>query len=206
LDRFDSILILADAVAIDNGANMELCDSRSLACLLIVQETQRRLYQARCGNMIFSGKGSSNNALASMDHLCNPVSEILDTRTRGLLQVAGCKGYIMSNQIISAVVSQVAEEKDINVVLRELLSAEGCETYLKDLTEYFDTRKGDQMDMSFWDVALLLRKTREVLVGYKPEKQTFEESNQKHLLLNPPNKSEKRLWSEGDILVVIAFD
>ncbi len=38
---------------------------------------------------------------------CSPISEILDTRTRSLLRVVNCKGYVMSNQIVSAVISQV---------------------------------------------------------------------------------------------------
>lgn len=39
--------------------------------------------------------------------VCAPISEILDTRTRSLLRVVDCKGYVMSNQIVSAVISQV---------------------------------------------------------------------------------------------------
>lgn len=111
MDQFDSILILADAVAIENGANMMSCDSRSLVSLLIMQDIQKKLYDER-------RKTDPNIKVP-----CDPISEILDSRTKSLLAVANCKGYIMSNQIISSVIAQVSEEKDINAVLREILTA-----------------------------------------------------------------------------------
>lgn len=108
LREFDSILILADAVAIERGANMMSCDSRSLSSLLIFQDVMTKQYEAQ-------------KAIDPNTHPpCLPVSEILDTRTKSLLKVVESKmGYIMSNQIISAVMAQVSEEQDINIVLRE---------------------------------------------------------------------------------------
>ena len=80
LDQFDSILILADAVAIENGANMMSCDSRSLSSLLIIQDIQKKLYEER------KKLGEQNIQLP-----CSPISEILDSRTKSLLAVANCK-------------------------------------------------------------------------------------------------------------------
>lgn len=100
LCQFDSILILADAVAIERGANMMSCDSRSLSSLLIIHDVMAKQYEAQ-------------KAIDPDIHPpCLPVSEILDTRTKSLLKVVeGKMGYIMSNQIISAVMAQVSEEK-----------------------------------------------------------------------------------------------
>ncbi|KAL7503089.1 LOW QUALITY PROTEIN: hypothetical protein ACHAXN_000928 [Cyclotella atomus] len=127
LREFDSILILADAVAIERGANMMSCDSRSLSSLLIFQDVMTKQYEAQ-------------KAIDPNTHPpCLPVSEILDTRTKSLLKVVeGKMGYIMSNQIISAVMAQVSEEQDINIVLREILTAEGSETFIRPITRIVD--------------------------------------------------------------------
>jgi len=190
LDQFDSILILADAVAIENGANMMSCDSRSLSSLLIIQDIQKKMYDKR--------KIKYPNTKVP----CDPISEILDSRTKSLLSVANCKGYIMSNQIISSVMAQVSEEKDINIVLREILTAEGSETYIRSVTRYVDLEK--ENEMSFWDIALRARQLREVAVGFKPEGMAFKEAAK--LIINPPDKAAKRKWAPGDIIVTFSMD
>lgn len=190
LDQFDSILILADAVAIENGANMMSCDSRSLSSLLIIQDIQKKMYDER--------KKTSPDIKIP----CDPISEILDSRTKSLLSVANCKGYIMSNQIISSVIAQVSEEKDINIVLREILTAEGSETYIRPVSRYIDLEK--ENEMSFWDISLRARQLQEVAVGYKPEDMDFKQAA--HLIINPPDKSVKRKWAPGDIVVTFSMD
>lgn len=192
LDQFDSILILADAVAIEKGANMMSCDSRSLSTLLIIQDIQKKLYEKnvkKFGEQVISIP-------------CSPISEILDSRTKSLLSVANCKGYIMSNQIISSVVAQVSEDKDINAVLKEMLTAEGSETYIRSVSRYIDFKK--EHEMSFWDISLRARQYREVVVGFKPENLDFKQAS--HLIVNPPNKSVNRKWAPGDMIVTFALD
>ncbi|KAL9180594.1 hypothetical protein ACHAXT_011047 [Thalassiosira profunda] len=182
LDQFDSILILADAVAIENGANMMSCDSRSLSSLLIIQDIQKKLYEER------------NRSQPDAKVPCSPISEILDSRTKSLLSVANCKGYIMSNQIISSVIAQVSEEKDINNVLHEILTAEGSETYIRPVSRFIDLEKEDEM--SFWEIALRARQLQEVAIGYKPAGMDYVEAEE--LIINPPDKSAKRKWATGD--------
>jgi Trk K+ transport system NAD-binding subunit len=191
LCQFDSILILADAVAIERGANMMSCDSRSLSSLLIIQDVMTKQYEAQ--------KTIDPNTKPP----CLPVSEILDTRTKSLLKVVeGKMGYIMSNQIISAVMAQVSEEKDINVVLREILTAEGSETFIRPISRFVDLSK--ESNLSFWDVALRARQRREVAIGYKPQDMDFKEAA--HLVINPPDKGVVRKWSRGDVVVTFALD
>jgi len=190
LDQFDSILILADAVAMENGANMMSCDSRSLSSLLIIQDIQKKLYVKR--------KSEDPNATLP----CAPISEILDTRTKSLLKVANCHGYIMSNQIISSVMAQVSEDKDINIVLREILTADGSETYIRKVTRFVDL--DEDRVLSFWDIALRARQRREVAVGYKPAELEFKDAT--HLIINPAEKFVPRKWSPNDMIITFALD
>lgn len=191
LCEFDSILILADAVAIERGANMMSCDSRSLSSLLIIQDVMTKQYTHQ--------KIINPNAKPP----CLPVSEILDTRTKSLLKVVeGKMGYIMSNQIISAVMAQVSEEKDINVVLRELLTAEGSETFIRPISRFVDLSKENHL--SFWDVSLRCRQRREVAIGYKPKGMDFKDAAK--LIINPTEKGVEREWVEGDVVITFALD
>jgi hypothetical protein len=190
LDQFDSILILADAVAMERGCNMMSCDSRSLSSLLIIQDIQQKLYEKR------------QKSNPSIEPPCYPVSEILDSRTKSLLKVANCKGYVMSNEIISSVIAQVSEEKDINKVLREVLTADGSETYIRPISRFVDLEKDNIM--SFWDVALRARQRREVAIGFKPEGIDFKAAA--HLVINPPDKDVLRQWRSGDKVITFALE
>jgi len=132
----------------------------------------------------------------------SPITEILDSRTRSLLDVVSCSAYVMSNQIISSVIAQVSEERDINCVLRELLTAEGSETYIRSVSKFVDLTKEDKM--SFWDIALRARQQREVAIGYKPAEMDFREASL--LIINPPDKDEERIWAAGDEIITFALD
>jgi len=187
LDQFDSLLILADAVAIEAGADMESSDSRSLASLLIIQDIQRTLAAKRLAET------------GVKVELCNPISEILDARTRSLLHVVDCKGYVMSNQIVSAAISQVSECRDMNCVLQELLSSHGNEPYLRP-AEWFISHEGEEL--SFWDIAARTREKQEVAIGYKDANVDWEDCVDN--LLNPPDKRSVRKWSKSDLVIVIS--
>ncbi len=185
LDVFDSILILADA-GVEN-AGMEELDSRSLASLLIIQDIQRDLFE----------KKSLDSSEGSIQEYPTPISEILDTRTRSLLQVSNFKGFVMSNQIVSSMMAQIAEDRDMNCVLGELLSPHGCETVLRDISYFLDLQK--ENEVSFWEIALRAQQRGELAIGYKP--------NHDSLLLgkvqiNPTDKMKKRKWCDGDEIVV----
>eukprot|EP00286_Rhodomonas_abbreviata_P025993 CAMPEP_0181292280 /NCGR_PEP_ID=MMETSP1101-20121128/2421_1 /TAXON_ID=46948 /ORGANISM="Rhodomonas abbreviata, Strain Caron Lab Isolate" /LENGTH=789 /DNA_ID=CAMNT_0023396737 /DNA_START=350 /DNA_END=2721 /DNA_ORIENTATION=+ len=190
LDEFDSVLVLADSVAIEHGADMESSDSRSLASLLIIKDIQKNLREEK----IKRGEKIK---------MTDPISEILDTRTRGLLRVVECAGYVMSNQIVSAAIAQVAECRDLNSVLGELLSSAATnEPQLIPITYYLDVDSTTDNPCSFWDVCRQARLRNEVAIGYKPEDVQWAQCAR--TLLNPPDKAEPRVWKKDDQLVVIA--
>ncbi|CAJ1961877.1 unnamed protein product [Cylindrotheca closterium] len=183
LDGFDSLLILAD---VQNGTDMQSSDSRSLSSVLIIQDVQKQLHEKH------KKEGKSTRPL------CSPISEILDTRTRSLLSVANCTSYVMSNQIISSLIAQVAEERDLNFVLSHLLCAEGSEIYLRKATCYMDFKKDDRE--SFWNIAVRARCMGQVALGFKRKEDGFK------VILNPPDKADKQIWSREDQIIVMALD
>lgn len=184
LDGFNSLLILAD---VENGADMQSSDSRSLSSLLLIQDLQQKLQKQH------------KKEKMKPKQVCAPISEILDTRTRSLLSVANCTSYVMSNQIISSLIAQVAEERDLNYVLSHLLCAEGSEIYLRQVSCYLNLAK--ESHESFWNIALRARGMRQVVLGYKLEGEGGEK-----VILNPPNKDSKRTWHHGDTIIVVSLE
>ena len=99
------LIVKAGADGMEDGpADMESADSRSLASLLLVQDMLRHTQEAQQDSRTDASTG------------CEPISEILDTRTRALLADVEGVGYVLSNQIVSAAIAQIAECRDMNEV------------------------------------------------------------------------------------------
>ena len=56
----------------------------------------------------------------------------------------------------------------------------------------------------WWDVALKAGLQREVAVGYKPADLDYIEAEE--LIVNPPDKAEKRKWSPGDKIITFSLE
>lgn len=198
LDEFNSLLILADSAAVKNCTGMQQSDSRCLASLLIMQDIQRELRQEKL-QMCPQKKRCENNG---------PITEILDSRTRTLLKVANCKGYVMSNIIVSSAIAQVAEDRDMNAVIGELLSAKGNNVFIRNIEYFLDLSDKTDIDtnvFSFWDVALQARQFNEIAIGFKAAELSYDMFSSQQML-NPRNKHEKRTWHAGDVIFVIALN
>eukprot|EP00586_Coscinodiscus_wailesii_P021362 CAMPEP_0172505778 /NCGR_PEP_ID=MMETSP1066-20121228/188898_1 /TAXON_ID=671091 /ORGANISM="Coscinodiscus wailesii, Strain CCMP2513" /LENGTH=698 /DNA_ID=CAMNT_0013282515 /DNA_START=263 /DNA_END=2359 /DNA_ORIENTATION=- len=194
LHEFDSILILADSIAIEKGADIQTSDSRALTSLLSIQDLQFRQYEEK--------KALLGNSDSQLQEPRAPIGEILDRRTRNLLSICGCKAFIMSNEIISASIAQIAEDRDMNVIFTILLTSEGSETHIKKISTYMDV--DTETHLSFWDIALRARQRGEVAIGYKPASMSWEEAT--NLILNPPNKSQLINWHEDDVVILFSED
>jgi ion channel POLLUX/CASTOR len=64
------------------------------------------------------------------------VSEMLDIRNRDLAVVTKANDFIVSDKLISLLMSQVSENKYLMSVFDDLFDAEGSEIYLKPVSNY----------------------------------------------------------------------
>ena len=64
------------------------------------------------------------------------VSEMLDVRNRDLADVTQTDDFIVSEQIVSLYLAQVAEDRRQAAIFTELLDAEGVEIHLKPIADY----------------------------------------------------------------------
>jgi voltage-gated potassium channel Kch len=64
------------------------------------------------------------------------VSEILDVRNRELAEVTHADDFIVSDKLVSLMMSQIAENKYLASVFEDLFDPEGAELYLKPASDY----------------------------------------------------------------------
>uniref|UniRef100_A0A7S2S8C3 RCK N-terminal domain-containing protein n=1 Tax=Mucochytrium quahogii TaxID=96639 RepID=A0A7S2S8C3_9STRA len=121
------------------------------------------------------------------------ISEILDSRTKSLISVAQVSDYVMSNEIVACAIAMVAEDRSINSVITEILSAYGSEIQVRSCLEY--CLVGEELD--FWTVMARARQKSEVAIGYKP-------SGSSEAVINPRDKGLIRIWQRGDAIVTLS--
>lgn len=123
--------------------------------------------------------------------------ELLDVRTRTTVQenpaIVALGDFILSNNIVSRILAMVAERREVESVLVELLGPEGQEVVVKDSARYVH----DQERLSFWAVCLRAQEFGEILLGYKPAE------GDGAIVTNPRDKAAVRTWSHSDRLILM---
>jgi hypothetical protein len=64
------------------------------------------------------------------------VSEMMDLRNRALAQIARADDFIVSDKLVSLMMSQLSENKNLEHVFKVLFSSEGSEIYIRPMTDY----------------------------------------------------------------------
>lgn len=185
LHTFDLIIVLADE---SDETDTQMADSRTLTTMLLLRELVTREHTKR------------KRALSQHDIGSMILSEVLDPRTRSLINLANISNYVMSNDLISSALAQVTENRQMNAILSELMSAEGNEVYLKPARLYVM----EDEELNFWGVMTRARNMNQCAVGYK----LFDPASRQHEehVLNPDNREVRRAWHDQDMVVVIAED
>jgi hypothetical protein len=129
------------------------------------------------------------------------VSEMQDLRNRDLAEVTRADDFIVSDRLISLILTQLAENKTLGPVFAELFSAEGAEIRLKPVTRYV---RVDQ-PMNFYTVVEAAKQHGEIAIGYRIEAHSHDADKNYGVVLNPI-KSETVVFAKDDRIVVLAED
>jgi len=127
------------------------------------------------------------------------VSEMLDIRNRELAEVTRADDFIVSDKLISLMLSQVSENKDLMAVFTDLFDPEGSELYLKESDRYIQMG----VPMNFYTVVDAARRRGEVAVGYRHVAQSGDASKAYGVVVNP-KKSGMITFEPGDKVIVLA--
>lgn len=129
------------------------------------------------------------------------VSEMLDIKNQTLAEIAKPDDFIISDQVISLIISQLAENKELNFVFTELFDSHGVELYLKPATLYVKSNAS----VNFYTVIESASRRKEVAVGYRLNTNANNAKENYGICLNP-HKSDFVSFSEDDKIIVLAED
>ena len=129
------------------------------------------------------------------------VTEMLDMRNRELGVVAKADDFVVSDNLISLMLSQLSENRELKKVYDILFQADGSEIYLKPVSRYVKT--GTEMD--FYTVTAAAADLNESAIGYRITRQSHDADNKYGVNLNPA-KSKRVSFSEDDLIIVLSED
>lgn len=129
------------------------------------------------------------------------VSEMLDVRNKELAEVAKADDFIVSDNLVSLMLTQMSENKALKKVYDILFEADGSEIYLRPASDY--VKLGEELN--FYTVLQAGIERGEVVIGYRLAAD-FRDSEAAYGLHLNPKKSERLAFEDGDMIIVLAED
>lgn len=198
LDEYDSCMIFADQ---EYEADTMHADSHSLATLLLCRDIQTIAGSSR-PRADTSDLGTEEVEKFRTDLTIKktqswPITcEILDPRTQKTIQsnkhVALSSEFCQTNKLVAQIVSMIAEERSVKVLIDELLGAAGASVEIAPYSRYCrETEK-----LSFFAVSKRAMGMDEIVIGYQLKHSVD------NTILNPPDKEKPMSWGRYDFAVM----
>lgn len=129
------------------------------------------------------------------------VSEMMDIKNRELASVTNADDFVVSDKMISLLMSQVSENKDLMRVFEDVFDSDGSEIYLKPITNYIDVSK----PVNFYTLIESARRKGEIAIGYRIVEKQFDKDSAYGVKINPV-KPDMIQFTEEDKIIVFAED
>ena len=129
------------------------------------------------------------------------VSEMLDIRNRQLADITSADDFIVSDKLVSLLMSQVSENKYLMRVFEDLFDADGSEIYIKPAREYVQVGE----PMNFYTILESAARKNEVAIGYRVISKARNSDDQYGVVLNP-KKSDVFTLEPDDMVIVLSED
>jgi ion channel POLLUX/CASTOR len=127
------------------------------------------------------------------------ISEMLDLRNRELAEAAKVDDFIVSEHLISLMMSQLSENAELLGVFTDMFDPEGSEIYLKPISDYVKT---GQL-VNFYTITEAARRRGETAIGYRLMNESHDADKSYGVHTNP-KKSAQVSFSPEDKIIVIA--
>eukprot|EP00898_Chlorokybus_atmophyticus_P005443 jgi/Chlat1/58/ChrspC240389S00933 len=171
--RFDSIIIASPRLREGDIVDIDGSDSSVLATILLIEDNVKHCTQ----------------------HPQITV-EVNDPLTVNLVKTASAETQcVVSTQMAANYIAQACVDKQVIVLWRDLLDADGKEIYLKPINRYVNPGE----HISFWELQQRALMRGEAALGYRV-------TSKDAVVLNPQNKEQLLEFGADDAAVVIAED
>lgn len=171
VEEFDHVIVLA-AEALD----AQRADARTLVTLLHLRDIADR-------------RGADFTI----------VSEMVDERNRQLAEVTRVDDVIVSDKIISLMLTQISETRELARVFDELFAAEGSEIYLRPAADYVALGR----EVSFATLVEAARRRGETAIGFREGARADDPEGEYGVRINPA-KGERFAYGPEDRVIVLA--
>ena len=129
------------------------------------------------------------------------VSEMLDVLNRKLATVTKADDIIIGDQLISKMLAQISENKELTTIYSELFNSDGAEIYLKPVQKYIKLGK----PVNFYTITESVRQQNEIAIGYQLSAEAKDRDQFYGVKINPL-KSQLVNYAPGDRIIVLAED
>jgi len=171
-ENYDHIIILCDS----DSNHINDADAKALMTLLHLRDISNK-----------TGKEFSI------------VSEMLDIRDKELAEITKADDFIISNRLISLLMSQLTENKSLKKVFDDLFDADGSEIYLKPVSGYIKTG----VETDFNTLLESAARKNQTAIGYRIMKYSKDPEKAYGVVVNP-QKSNRVKFEEGDKVIVLS--
>ena len=171
IPEFDHVIVLARS-----GLEVQEADAKTLVTLLHMRDIAQR-----------------------DDTPFSIVSEMLDLRNRALAEVARVDDFIVSEHLVSLMLSQLSEEAGLFDVFQDIFDSEGSEIYLNPVEDYVEAGQ----PISFYTLVEAARQRSETAIGYRLAAETNNAEANYGIHMNP-RKSVQVVFAPEDKIIVIA--
>ena len=127
------------------------------------------------------------------------VSEMLDIRNRELAEVTQVDDFIVSEHLVSLMMSQLSEDPELFNVFTDIFDPEGAEIYLKPISDYVVTGE----PVNFYTVLEAARRRGETALGYRIVAES-KNAGKSYGVHTNPKKSQTITFAPDDKIIVIA--
>ena len=131
----------------------------------------------------------------------NIVSEMLDLKNRELAEVTNADDFIVSDKMLSLLITQVSENKGLMRVFEDILDEDGSEIYMKPITDYINIGS----EVNFYTLIESAKRKNETAIGYRTM-QHEHDANMAYGVKTNPKKSDLINFSPQDKIIVLAED
>ncbi len=126
------------------------------------------------------------------------VSEMLDLRNRELAEATQVDDFIVSEHLVSLMMSQLSENAELFDVFTDIFDPEGSEIYLKPISAY--VALGEQVN--FYTVVEAAKRRGETAIGYRLEKEAGDAGKSYGVHTNPKKSGQVVFTSEDKVIVI----
>ena len=152
--------------------------------------------------LLYCKSYKENNPDADFGVTC----EMRSVENQQLAQGTMISDFVISRNLASLMMSQIAENRELREVFENLLSNEGFEVYMKSAKYYMDLRSGKPVDI--FSVQDAVAEKGEIFLGFKKITGNTDEEDQ--IVLNPDKLKNGSVveysFSPEDEFIVLAED